>query len=99
MLSDVMVVVTASHPLNSLEQHFTIAISAAKKAAVALTYLHNDEDITDSLSLYLTPCGDTSTVPTILDIPATFCVRKTKVCELCLLIEDADGKTVSRTQF
>ena len=103
MPSDVTVVVTASQSSNSFEEYFEVAISAPESAVVALTYLHDDADITDSLSLFLSPYGDTSAVPTILDIPATFFVQKTKqydsINAFCLLLEDEEGHIVSRSWF
>jgi len=103
MPSDVTVVMTAGQSSNSFEEYFTVAISAPESAVVALTYLHDDVDITDSLSLFLSPYGDTSVVPTILDIPATFFVQKTKDYNssdaFCLLLEDAEGRIVSRSWF
>ena len=103
MPSDVTVVVTASQSSNSCEEYFSVAISAPMSAVIAVIYLHDDVDITDSLSLFLSPYGDTSSVPTILDIPATFFVQKTKAYNsseaFCLLLEDTEGHIVSRSWF
>jgi len=53
--------------------------------------------------LFLSPCGETSVVPTILDIPTTFFVKKTTDYHasdaFCVLLEDADGQAISRSWF
>ena len=103
MASDVTVVVTASQHPALLEQYFSVVIQSSECATVALTYVYQEEDITDSLPHFLSPYGDTSVVPTILNIPAVFFVQKTKEymsdAAFRILVEDANGDTVSWIQF
>jgi hypothetical protein len=103
MTSDVTIVVTAGRHPTLLEQYYSVAFKSPKKAIVALTYMRENEDITDSLSQFLAPYGDTSAVPTILDIPATFFVQKSKEgvadAAIRILVEDAQGDTIVDAQF
>ncbi len=103
MASDVTVVVTARQHPALLEQFYAIAIQSSECATVALTYVYKNEDITDTLPLFLAPYGETSAVPTILNIPAVFFVQKTKEymadAAFRILVEDADGEMVSWREF
>jgi hypothetical protein len=103
MSSDVTIVVTAARHPASFEPYYSVAFKSSRKAIVALTYTRGGEDITDSLSQFLAPYGDTSAVPTILDIPATFFVQKAKAdssdAAFRILVEDVNGQTVTCAQF
>jgi hypothetical protein len=103
MASDITLVVTAHEHPATLEQFYSVSILSPDAATVAVMYYDRDDDVTDTVAKSLSPYGETSAVPTVLEIPATFYVRKSADIDFTrtmrIVVEDAQGSTVTSSCF
>jgi len=103
MASDITLVVTAHEHPATLEQFYSVSILSPDTVTVAVMYFVRDDDVTDTITTELSPYGATSAVPTVLEIPATFYVRKSSDIgtsrSMRIVVEDAHGHTVTSGCF
>ena len=99
MASDITLVVTAHEHPATLEQFYSVSVLSPDTATVAVMYFQRDDDVTDTIATALSPYGETSAVPTVLEIPATFYFRKSPDVDpersMRIVVEDAFGSTVT----